>query len=139
MKIKLLSSLFVCLLSFVSGLQKTLAQIADAGADQQIYLSQTTTAVLNGSKSSGTRYKWTDISTDYPCPGNIISATSKTTKVAGLQQGVFYFQIAVTTSGTTKYDTVSITVDYAPAPATGTLLKDLSTDMANSTLLQLHK
>ncbi len=108
MKIKLLSSLFVCLLSSVIGLQQVLSQIAHAGPDKHIYLSNTSTVVLDGSKSVGTSYKWTDISTDYPCPGKIISAISKTTKVTDLQQGVFYFQLAVTKGSRTVYDTVIV-------------------------------
>ncbi|HET7116867.1 MAG TPA: hypothetical protein VFI29_10275, partial [Hanamia sp.] len=106
--------------------------IANAGPDQTIYLTQTNSVTLNGSASSGDSYQWTDISANIGYPmlmnlgveghptntGSITSPTSATTTVTGLSQGVWYYQIAVTTSGSTKYDTMMVNVDYAPPPGT---------------------
>ena len=124
---KLLLLLFLCLLPFLSK-----EQTANAGSDQTIYLSSTNSATLDGSASSGTSYLWTEISSDYTSGAKITNATSKTAIVSPLPQGVFYFQIAVTTGATIVYDTTVITVDYEPAPTTGTLLR--STQMGNDTI-----
>ncbi len=69
--------------------QKDVAQIANAGPNQHIYLSQTATVVLDGSKSSGNKFTWRYISTDYPSPAKIISPDSKKTTVTGLLKVFF--------------------------------------------------
>ncbi|MGN6248598.1 MAG: PKD domain-containing protein [Ginsengibacter sp.] len=117
--------LFVSLLILLLGKQDLSAQVANAGTDQHIYLSQTSTVVLNGNKSSGSKFRWTDISTDYKCPGKIISPNEKITKITGLQQGVFYFQLAVSQGNKTTKDTTVVTVDYAPPPANARLVRKL--------------
>lgn len=117
--------LFIFLLVLILNPQNLLAQIANAGADQHIYLSKTSTVVLDGSKSSGSKFRWTDISTDYKCPGKIISPHEKITKVTGLQQGVFYFQLAVSKGSRTVYDTVAVSVDLEKEPATVDLVDEL--------------
>lgn len=108
---------------------KANAQIANAGADQTIYLTQTSTAILNGSASSGTSYQWTDISTDIINPATIVSPKSATTNITGLTQGVWYYQLAVTTGGTTKYDSVNVMVDYDLPPTGSTFVREL--EMSN--------
>jgi hypothetical protein len=120
-----LSALFIFSLIFVFLLAKDDAQIANAGADRHIYLSQTSTVVLDGSGSSGTKYKWSDISTDYPCPATITSSTSKTTTLKGLSQGVFYYQLAVTKGRKTVYDTVMVKVDFYKPPSNTMIIDDL--------------
>ena len=94
--------------------------IANAGPDQTIYLTQTNSVTLNGSASSGDSYQWTEISTDYKSGAIIMSPNSAVTTVMGLPQGVWYYQIAVTSGGITTYDTVVIRVDYDAPPAGGT-------------------
>ena len=59
-------------------------------------------------------------------PATITSPTSATTTVTGLIQGVWYYQIAVTTGGTTKRDTVVVRVDYDVPPR-----GDIFTGIAN--------
>lgn len=127
-------------ISFLFCGTKLFAQTANAGADVTIYSTSTSTATLNGSASSGTSYLWTDISANIGYPmlmskgieghptntGTITSSTSKTTTVTGLDQGTWYYQIAVTTGATTRYDTTIVNVDYTPPPSGGTLIKSLS-------------
>src|SRR5665213_2816392 len=98
--------------------------IANAGADQTIYLTQTSSVTLNGSASSGDSYQWTDVSTDYTSGATITSPNSAVTTVTGLPQGTWYFQLAVTSGGSTSTDVVVINVDYDLPPA-GTLLRTL--------------
>ncbi|HSN07656.1 MAG TPA: hypothetical protein VLS85_01400 [Hanamia sp.] len=136
MKKNIFSSLFIFFLLFGFLPQKGNGQIANAGTDQHIYLSQTSTAVLDGTSSSGTKYKWSDISTDYPCPATITSPTSKTTTLKGLKQGVFYFQLAVSKGSKTVYDTVMVNVDFDKLPPKAKLIENLpiaaiSTDVNN--------
>ncbi len=113
--------------------------IADAGPDQTIYLTQTSSVTLNGSASSGDSYQWTDISSNIGYPmlmnlgveghpvntGTLSNATLKVATVTGLSQGVWYYQIAVTTGGATHYDTMVVRVKVQPDP-TGTLLRGIS-------------
>ena len=66
--------------------------IANAGPDQTIYLTQTSTATLNGSSSTGSTYLWTDISTDFKSDAIIASPKSAISKISGLKQGTWYFQ-----------------------------------------------
>jgi hypothetical protein len=101
------------------------AQIANAGTDQRIYLTQTSSATLNGSASSGDTYQWTDISTDQVNPAKIILPFSAVSSVTGLVQGTWYYQLAVTSAGVTKRDTVVVRVDYDVPPANSTLLRYL--------------
>lgn len=109
----------ILLFIFLTGSLK--AQTANAGADQTIYLTQTNTATLDGSASSGTSFQWKEISTDYSSGATITSPTSKVTTVTGLPQGVFYFELAATTGGTTKRDSMKVVIDYDIAPANSTL------------------
>ena len=51
--------------------------IASAGSDVTIYLTETSTATLDGSGSSGTTFQWREISTDYSSGATITNATSK--------------------------------------------------------------
>ncbi len=96
--------------------------IANAGTDQTIYLSQTSTVTLDGSASSGDSYHWTDVSTDYKSGATITSPNSLVTTVTGLKQGVWYFQLTVTSAGSTAMDIVVIKVDYDVPPANATLI-----------------
>jgi hypothetical protein len=97
--------------------------LASAGPDKTVYLTQTATATLDGSASSGDSFKWTEISTDFMSGGSVTSPTSKTTSVIGLKQGTFYFKLAVTAGGTTKTDTMIVFVEYDVPPANSTLIK----------------
>src|SRR6185312_7576344 len=97
--------------------------IANAGPDQTIYLSQTNSVTLNGSASLGNSYQWTEISTDYKSSATITSPNSATTTVTGLPQGVFYFQLAVTSGGSTATDIVVVRVNYDLPPPNSTLLR----------------
>jgi major membrane immunogen (membrane-anchored lipoprotein) len=99
--------------------------IANAGSDQTIYLTQTSTVTLDGSASFGDSYQWKDISTDYKSGAVITSPTSLITKVTGLIQGTWYYQLAVTTGNITVKDTLVIRVDYDVPPANSTLLREL--------------
>ena len=111
----------------------TLAQpIANAGGEQIIYLTQTNSATLDGSASSGTSYQWREISTDFSSGGTITSPTSKTTTVAGVKQGTFYFELAATTGGTTKRDSMVLRVDNEPPPSGSTVLNFLQMDNTNT-------
>ncbi len=125
---KLLTVLALTIIAFTA-LANTLPKdkltgtpIANAGTDQTIYLSQTNTATLNGSASSGDTYQWTEVSTDYKSGANITSPQSAVTTVTGLKQGVWYFQLAVTSSGVTATDVVVIKVDYDLPPSGGSLI-----------------
>lgn len=115
---KYITILFLCLLSFISR-----SQTANAGSDVTIYLTETSSATLDGSASSGTSYQWREISTDYSSGATISSPTSKTTTVTGItKQGTFYFEIAVTTGGTTKRDSMVVRVGSNPPPSNSTTL-----------------
>ena len=100
---------------------KVQAQTANAGVDQTIYLPQGNTATLDGSASSGTSYLWREVSTDYNSGGTITSPTSKTTTVTGLPQGVFYFELAATSGGTTRRDSMKVIVNSFSPPKNATL------------------
>jgi len=99
-------------------------QIAKAGKSQTIYLSSTSTAILDGSASHGNKYHWRDISTDYGS-GKITNEYSKKTTVTGLVQGVFYYQLKVTTGTKSVYSVTTVKVGYAPPPPNATLVKTL--------------
>ena len=103
--------------------------IAQAGSDQTIYLTQTSTAKLDGSKSSGDSYQWSKMydvvpeqATNPVDPAKITSPSSPITTVTGLIQGVWYYQLSVTKGGITKKDTVIVRVDYDVPPVNATLL-----------------
>jgi hypothetical protein len=115
--------LVLCLLVFglTSFTVNAQSPVANAGLDQTIYLTQTNSVTLNGSGSSGTSYQWTEVSTDYKSGATITSPNSAVTTVTGLPQGVFYFQLAVTSGGSTATDVVAISVNYDVAP-NGTLI-----------------
>lgn len=108
---KYISILFVCLLPYLGK-----AQIANAGADQTVYLTEGNIATLDGSASSGDSFQWTEISTDYMSGATITSPNSKVTTVTGLPQGVFYFRLSVSSGGITATDSMKVIVDYAPIP-----------------------
>lgn len=99
--------------------------VANAGADQTIYLTSTSTATLNGTASTGTglSYQWREVSTDYNSGATITNANTATTTVSPLPQGVFYLELQVTDNvDRVSVDTMAVIVDYAPAPANSTLL-----------------
>jgi hypothetical protein len=114
----------LALLLIIFGFTVNAQPIANAGPDQTIYLTQANSVTLNGSGSSGTSYLWTKIydvqqpQAGYPVdPASIVSPTSETTTVTGLIQGTWYYQLAVTTGGVTKLDSVVVRVDAQPPPA----------------------
>jgi hypothetical protein len=89
------------------------APVANAGADQVIILP-TSSVTLSGSgtDASGTitAYSWSEISGPSSAP--ITSATSASTTVTSLIQGVYQFQLEVTdNNGATGLDTVQVTVN----------------------------
>ena len=89
--------------------------VANAGADQSITLPvNTATLTGSGSDEDGTvvSYTWTAI---YGPPGySITNASSPTTTVTGLVQGVYQFQLTVTdNNGSTGTDIVQVTVNIA--------------------------
>ena len=131
---KIITILFVCL-SLNSN-----AQTANAGADKLIYITQGNSVSVGGS-SSATSYLWTKIydvqqvQATYPTdPATITSPTSATTTVTGLVQGTWYYQLAATTGGTTKKDTVIVRVLYSPPPSNAVYLRGLQ--MANDTVVK---
>ena len=114
------------------------AQTANAGPDKMVYLTKSNSTII-GASSSGTSYLWKKIydvqpaQAGYPLdPAIITSPKSSTTKVTGLIQGVWYYQLAVTTGRTTKKDTVVVRVDYDAPPANSTYLRSLQ--MTNDTV-----
>ncbi len=118
----------LALLLIIFGFTVNAQPIANAGPDQTIYLTQTNSVTLNGSGSSGTSYLWTKIydvqqaQAGYPVdPATIVSPTSANTNVTGLIQGTWYYQLAVTTGGVTKLDSVVVRVDVQPPPLNYTL------------------
>lgn len=111
---------------------------ANAGPDQTIYLTQTSTVTLNGSASSGDSFLWTKLYDVTPAQATspadaatIVSPTSAVTSVTGLIQGVWYYQLAVTSGGVTALDTVVIRVDYDIPPPGGVLVANIPITDAN--------
>ena len=89
--------------------------VSNAGSDQTITLP-TNSINLSGSGTDpdGTivSYEWTKISG--PAAGTITNATSATTTVTGLVQGVYQFELKVTdNNGATGKDTIQVTVNAA--------------------------
>ncbi len=112
-------------LSFDLQLTANKAPLAKAGTDQAITLP-TNSVTLNGTTSSdpdGTisTYAWTKLSG--PSSGTIASASSATTAVNSLVQGVYSFQLKVTdNSGATALDTVAVTVNPGTVLTTTTVM-----------------
>jgi hypothetical protein len=102
--------------------------LAQAGPDQTIYLTETSTVTLDGSASSGASAQWTEVSTDYPSGATITSPSCGATTVTGLPQGVWYFELAVTRAGMTARDTVMIIVDHDPPPPGAVYVRRLEMD-----------
>jgi hypothetical protein len=92
-----------------------IAPTANAGPDQIItFPTNTTTFNGSGNDPDGTitAYSWTKISG--PAAGTIVSATSASTAISGLVQGIYNFELKVTdNSGAFGRDTVQITVNPA--------------------------
>ena len=109
---------------------------ANAGIDQTITLP-TSTVTLSGSGTDpdGTisAYNWTKISG--PASGTITNATSASTTVTALVQGVYKFQLKVTDNkGATGLDTVQITVNAANIPPTANAGNDQTITLPTSTV-----
>ncbi|MGN6603174.1 MAG: PKD domain-containing protein, partial [Ginsengibacter sp.] len=111
---------------------------ANAGPDQTIYLTQTSSVTLNGSASSAGSYQWTEVSTDYSSGATITSPNSAVTTVTGLKQGVWYFQLSVTSNGITATDQVVVRVDYDLPPSNGTLIHTFKMDDNSSVINDRH-
>lgn len=110
---------------------KSFAQTANAGSDKTVYLTHGNKVTIGG-RSFGASYAWTKIydvqqpQAGYPIdPAIITSPSSATTTVTGLIQGVWYYQLAVTTGRSTKKDTVVVRVDYDSPPAGSICLRSL--------------
>ncbi|MGN6194220.1 MAG: PKD domain-containing protein, partial [Ginsengibacter sp.] len=136
MKPLLVLCLFVFGLTSFTGLSAQ-SPVANAGPDQTIYLTQTNSVTLNGSSSFGDSYQWTEVSTDYKSGATITSPNSAVTTVTGLPQGVFYFQLAVTSGGSTATDVVVVSVDYA-TPPNGQILRNLPFSSINPIVNDRH-
>ena len=93
--------------------------VANAGGDQSITWP-TNSVTLNGTASADAEgtissYSWSKVSG--PPLFSIGNPNASSTQVTNLMQGVYLFQLIVTdNSGATDVDTVSITVNPAPAP-----------------------
>ena len=109
---------------------------ANAGTDQSITLP-TNTVSLNGSgtDTDGTisSYSWTKISG--PASGTITNASSASTTVTALVQGVYQFQLKVTDNdGATAVNTVQITVNAANIAPTANAGTDQSITLPINTV-----
>jgi parallel beta-helix repeat protein len=96
-----------------TGTSTNQAPVANAGADQVITLP-TSSVTLSGSGTNAngtiTGYSWSKISG--PSSGTITSASSASTTVTSLIQGVYQFQLKVTdNNGATGLDTIQVTVN----------------------------
>jgi hypothetical protein len=97
--------------------------IANAGTDQTIMLpASTVTLTGTGTDADGTiiSYLWTKVSG--PASGTITSATTASTTVTALVQGVYKFELKVTDNNAlTGRDTILVTVNaLTNTPYTGT-------------------
>ncbi|MFT3700845.1 MAG: PKD domain-containing protein [Agriterribacter sp.] len=96
-----------------------LPPVADAGADQTISLP-VNTVTLDGSASSApsgsiVSYAWTKVSG--PSDGTIVDASSASTSVNNLTEGVYQFELTITdNNGATATAKVTVTVNAAPLP-----------------------
>ncbi len=111
----LIGSLFFSVPSF--------CQIADAGKDKRVFLTQSSTTTIGG-KSFGTAFKWKKISTGPADHSIITSPGSPVTSVKHLSQGTWYYELKVSKGGIIKKDTVVIRVDYDIPPANSVLVRD---------------
>ncbi|MCO5238009.1 MAG: PKD domain-containing protein [Chitinophagaceae bacterium] len=115
-----------------------LPPVADAGSMQIITLP-VNNITLDGTKSSApsgsiTAFQWTKVSG--PPSGSIVNATSSTTQVTGLTEGVYTFQLKITDSnGGSSVATVSITVNAAPVPPIADAGNDQTIDLPNNTII----
>ena len=91
------------------------APTANAGSDQTIVLPTSTVSFTgSGTDPDGTvaSYLWTKVSG--PTTGTITSATSASTTITALVQGVYKFELKVTdNSAATGRDTIQVTVNAA--------------------------
>ncbi len=111
---------------FVAHAQVTVS----AGQDQTLTLP-TSETTLQGSASNGTNnavaYLWINVSTAGPTgipPATIVSPTAATTRVTGLIQGTYIFQLQATVNNTTGQpetgtDTVTVTVNTSQTTGSG--------------------
>ena len=105
---------------------------ANAGNDITIYLTAGNSVSLVGTAANRNTSLWREVSTDYSSGATITNASSLNATVSGLPQGVFYFELAVTSAtSVVKRDTVMVTVDHDPPPANSTLIRYF--DMAGVT------
>ena len=105
-------------------------------SDQTITLP-TNTVSLNGSGTdtdgSISAYNWTKISG--PAAGTITNATSASTTVTALAQGVYQFELKVTdNNGATGIDTMQVTVNAANIPPTANAGTDQTITLPTSTV-----
>jgi len=112
--------------------------VANAGADKAITLpANSLTLIGSGSDADGTiaTYAWVKISG--PASGTIASASSATTNLTGLVQGVYSFQLTVTdNAGAADKDTVQVTVSASnQAPTANAGPDKVITLPANTTTL----
>lgn len=91
---------------------------ANAGSDKTITLPVSTVSLSgSGTDADGsiTAYAWTKVTG--PASGTITSATSASTTVTGLVQGIYKFELKVTdNSGGIGRDTLQVTVNAANQP-----------------------
>ena len=101
---------------------------ANAGTNQAITLPINTVSLSgNGTDTDGSisAYSWTKISG--PASGTITNASSASTTVTTLVQGVYQFQLKVTdNNAATAVDTIQITVNAANIPPTANAGADQS-------------
>lgn len=124
---------------FVEENKKYAGPVANAGEDVTIYLTETSTATLDGSKSVGESFMWKDITSTigysyldvekHPInTGKITNPDSKITSVTGLSQGTWYYQLTVTSNGIAKRDTVVIRADHYIPPRSGKVIMSIMED-----------
>ena len=114
------------------------APVANAGADKAITLpANSLTLIGSGSDADGTITSYTWVKISGPASGTIASASSATTNLTGLVQGVYNFQLTVSdNAGATDKDTVQVTVNTAnQAPVANAGADKVITLPANTTTL----
>ncbi len=131
-KIVLMPLLFLALMANLTAGNKTpaAAPTANAGPNQTIYLTQTSSVTLNGSGTgSGLSFSWSKVSTDQKDNALISSPNSASTTVSGLVQGTWYYQLTVTdNTGATARSVVVVRVNYDVPPTNGTYVRGLPMD-----------
>ncbi|MBX2925307.1 MAG: T9SS type A sorting domain-containing protein [Chitinophagaceae bacterium] len=104
--------------------ETTAPPVAKAGSNQTITLptNSVTLSSSGSTASSGSikSYSWKKVSG--PSGGSITSSTSASTKVTGLTEGVYKFQLTVTDSNN-KTAIATVTVTVKPEPVTAIALK----------------